>query len=164
MLWTTPVSRGAETSVTSRQAITSNSLELLRDYGVVGSGLGTFPKVYRLTEDPAAVDRYYINHAHNDYLELAIETGVPGIILLLLFLIWWGRSVRAMVRSPAADHFAIAGAIGSAAILLHSLVDYPLRTAAMSAIFAMCLVLIVQSRRSTQSATDLRPARHLVVD
>ena len=68
-----------------------------------------------------------------------------------------------MLKSPAADQFAIASAIASAAMLLHSAVDYPLRTAAMSAVFAMCLVLIVQSRRSAQSGTDLRPARHLVV-
>ncbi|MCF2514336.1 O-antigen ligase family protein [Sphingomonas sp. G124] len=162
LLWTAPVSRGAITSVNSRQAILSNSIELVRDYGMVGSGLGTFEKVYRMTEDPASVDRYYINHAHNDYLELAIETGLPGIILMLLFLAWWGQAVWAL-RSPAADYFARAAAIGSAAILLHSMVDYPLRTAAMSAVLAMCLVLTVQSRRRAQSATDLRPARHLVV-
>lgn len=162
LLWTTPVSRGAATSVSSRQAILSNGVELVRDFGPIGSGLGTFEKVYRLTEDPASVDRYYINHAHNDYLELAIETGLPGIILMLLFLAWWAQAVWAL-RSPAADHFARAAAIGSAAILLHSMVDYPLRTAAMSSVLAMCLVLTVQSRQRTQSATDLRPARHLVV-
>ncbi len=163
LLWTAPVSRGAETSVSSRQAILANSLELVGEFGAIGSGLGTFEKVYQFGEDPAAVDRYYVNHAHNDYLELAIETGLPGIALMLLFLAWWGRSVLGMLRSPAADHFAIASAIASAAMLLHSAVDFPLRTAAMSAVFAMCLVLIVQSRRSAQSGSDLRPARHLVV-
>jgi O-antigen ligase len=164
LLWTAPVGQGAAASVSSRQSIVTNSLELVREFGAAGSGLGTFEKVYRMTEDPAAVGRFYINHAHNDYLELAIETGLPGIVLMLLFIVWWGRSVWTMLRSPTADHFAIAAAIASAAILLHSAVDYPLRTAAMSTVFAMCLALIVQSRRSAQSATDLRPARHLVVD
>ena len=78
-----------------------------------GSGLGTFEKVYRMAEDPAKVDRYYVNHAHDDYLELAVETGLPGIILMLLFLGWWGRSVWRMLKSPAADQFAMAGAIAS---------------------------------------------------
>ena len=163
LLWTSPVSRGAATSVSSRQAILVNSLGLVHEYGPVGSGLGTFEQVYRLSEDPATVDRYYVNHAHNDYLELAVETGLPGVILMLMFLAWWGNSVWRMARSPAADHFAMAAAIASAAILLHSAVDYPLRTAAMSAVFAMCLALILQSRRSAQSDTDLRPARHLVI-
>ena len=130
---------------------------------MAGSGIGTFEQVYRMNENPAAVDHYYVNHAHNDYLELAIETGLPGLLLLLLFLAWWGNSVWRMVRSPAADHYAMAGAIASAAILLHSVVDYPLRTAAMGAVFAMSLALIVESRRTARSETDLRPVRHVVV-
>ena len=116
-----------------------------------------------MAEDPARVDRYYVNHAHDDYLELAVETGLPGIILMLLFLAWWGRSAWRMLSSPAPDQFAMAGAIASWAMLLHSAVDYPLRTAAMSAAFAMCLALIIQTRRTAGRDTDLRPVRHLVV-
>jgi O-antigen ligase len=163
MLWVSPVNRGAATSVSSRQAIFSNGVELLGEFGPIGTGLGTFEKVYRLRERPDRVDQFYVNHAHNDYLELAIEFGLPGIILMLLFFAWWGRSILQAVQSPAADQFAFAGVIASAALLLHSAVDYPLRTAAMSTVFAMCLVLIVQSRRTAHSDTDLRPARHLIV-
>jgi O-antigen ligase len=163
LMWSSPVNRGAATSVSSRQAMVTNSIELLGEFGIAGSGLGTFEKVYRMNERPDRVDGYYVNHAHNDYLELAIETGLPGILLMLLFLLWWGGAVWQMARSPAADQFAYAGAIASATLLLHSLVDFPLRTAAMSAVFAMCLVLVVQSRRTARSDTDLRPVRHVVV-
>lgn len=163
MLLVSPINGGAATSVSSRQAIVSNGTALIGDFNVAGTGLGTFEKAYRLKDDPNRVDRYYVNHAHNDYLELAIETGLPGIILLLLFLAWWGRSVWELTRSPAADQFAFAGAIATATMLLHSAVDYPLRTAALSTVFAMCLVLIVQSRRTASSESDLRPVRHLVV-
>lgn len=168
LLWTSPVSTplddlGAETSVMSRRQMAANSFALARDFAPVGSGLGTFPKLYQLTEDPAKVDRWYVNHAHNDYLELAVETGLAGVLLILAFLLWWGRSVWRMLRSPSSDQFAVAGAIASAATLMHSMVDYPLRTAAIGAVFAMSVALIFQSRRSAQSDTDLRPARHLVV-
>jgi len=163
LLWSSPVGRGAATSVSSRQAILATGMGLIGEYGPAGSGLGTFEKVYRMAEDPARVDRYYVNHAHDDYLELAVETGLPGIILMLLFLAWWGRSAWRMLSSPAPDQFAMAGAIASWAMLLHSAVDYPLRTAAMSAAFAMCLALIIQTRRTAGRDTDLRPVRHLVV-
>ena len=86
------------------------------------------------------------------------------MLLIALFLLWWGKSIVQMARSPAANEFAMAGAIASAAILLHSLVDYPLRTAAISAVFAMSILLIIQSRRTVQGDTDLRPVRHLVLD
>jgi len=163
MLWASPVNRGGASSVASRQEILSHSVVLVENYGLIGTGVGTFEKAYRLTERPDRVDLNYVNHAHDDYLELAIETGLPGVLLMLLFLAWWGRSVAQMVRSPASDQFAYAGAIASAALLVHSLVDFPLRTAAMSAVFAMSLALIVQSRRTARSEADLRPARHIVV-
>jgi O-antigen ligase len=169
LLWTSPIGTqmdrlGAAASIASREEIAESSLALARDFAPVGSGLGTFSRVYCLTEDPAQVERVYINHAHNDYLELAVEMGLPGVLVIILFLFWWGRAVLHMLRSPAADQFAVAGAIASAAILLHSLVDYPLRTAAISVTFSMSLALIVQSRRTAYSDNDLRPVRHLVVE
>ena len=168
LVWTSPISTqlgglGTETSIASRRQIATKSLTLAGEFGPVGSGVGSFPNLYQLGEDPANVDRWYVNHAHNDYLELAVETGVPGILLMLAFLLWWGRAVWQMLRSPASDQFALAGAVASAAILMHSMVDYPLRTAAIGAVFAMSIALILRSRRTAQSDRDLRPARHLVV-
>jgi len=57
----------------------------------------------------------------------------------------------------------MAGAIASSAILLHSVVDYPLRTAAMSSVFAMCLALMLIPRVEVRRPGELRPVRHLVV-
>lgn len=169
LLWGSPMGSqaerlGVESSFESRRQIVSNIASLASEFAPLGSGIGTFPKLYVLTEDPEKIDRVYVNHAHNDYLELALETGLPGVLLIALFLLWWGKSIVQMARSPAANEFAMAGAIASAAILLHSLVDYPLRTAAISAVFAMSIVLIIHSRRTVQGDTDLRPVRHLVLD
>ena len=168
ILWTSPVGSrmgpdptGA--SVSSRQEMIAGSVQLLEEFGLAGTGTGTFAKLYPQIENAAEIDRFYVNHAHNDYLELAIETGLPGILLVLIFLGWWIHAVWQMLRSPSADQFAVAGAIVSAVILLHSLVDYPLRTAAIGAVFAACLALILQSRKSAKSNSDLRPVRHVVV-
>lgn len=163
MLWVSPVRQHAASSVSTRQPIYANSVDLVGEYAPLGSGLGTYQQVYRLTERPESVDTVHVNHAHNDYLELAVELGIPGMLLILLFLTWWAVAVSRMLRSPAADEFAMAGAIASGAILLHSAVDYPLRTAAMAAVFAMCIGLILQSRRTAHSDRDLRPARHIKV-
>ena len=162
-LWASPVTQDAASSVSTRQSIFLNSFDLVGQYAPVGSGLGTFEQVYRLTERPETVEPVHVNHAHNDYLEVAVELGIPGILLILLFMLWWGAAVVRMLRSPASDQFAMAGAIASGAILLHSVVDYPLRTAAIGAVFAACLALILQSRKTARSDKDLRPARHIKV-
>ena len=150
------------TSFQSRQTFWSNSLPAVADNWLSGSGLGTFPTLYPGYENSDAVGRIVVNHAHNDYLELAMETGLPGIILLVGFLLWWARQTASVWRRSTADRFAQAATIASAVILMHSLVDYPLRTATMSAIFAACLALMAQPRlRDPEQAKDLWPTRHL---
>ena len=168
-LWSRPVTStvtqlGTATSVTTRRQIATHSLSLAAQFAPVGSGLGTFAKVYPLSEDPREVTPVYVNHAHNDYLELAIEMGVAGILIIFSFLLWWVLAVIKMLRSPTSDQYAMAGAVSSAAILLHSVVDYPLRTTAISVVLAMCLALILHSRRSNKNDNDLRPTRHVVID
>ena len=135
------------------------------DFAPLGSGVGTFADIYPRYEDPASVETTYVNHVHSDYIEILLETGVPGLILVALFLFWWGGRLVAIWRSPNVDQFARAATIASAAILAHSLVDYPLRTAAISAVFAMCLALMAQPRRGTiaEPTRGDQKARHLSV-
>jgi hypothetical protein len=82
----------------------------------------------------------------------------------MTFLGWWILSALSAWRSADAGPFARAASIASAAILVHSVVDFPLRTAAISTAFAMCLALMADRRAVTASATsDLRPTRHIVL-
>ena len=154
----------ASTSLSTRQDMLSTSFEAIREFGPVGSGLGTFANVYPLFEDPDLIGLTYVNHAHNDYVELVVEMGIAGLVLIILFLAWWAISARKMLAAPNASLFARAGAIGSGAVLLHSAVDYPLRTAAIASVFAMCLAMMLLSRTSARSSKDFREARHLVIE
>jgi O-antigen ligase len=150
-------------SVQSRTAILQTTEKAMSDYMPLGSGLGSFLRVYRLYESPDSVTSEYVIHAHNDYVELALELGVPGVILMLLFLAWWAGAVAAIWRRAEGSSFTRAATIATAAVLVHSLVDFPLRTAAISASFAMCLALMADRRLPPrQDAADLRPTRHLV--
>jgi len=137
------------------------------DYLPFGSGVSTFVEVYRDGEDTNSTTRFFMNHAHSDFLEVALETGLPGIALLLLFLFWWARRTFAIWRNPDADPFARAATIASAAVIAHSLVDYPLRTAAISALFAAMLALMaeprVRTRRSRDGGEGPSQARHLTL-
>jgi O-antigen ligase len=134
----------------------------IKDNWLLGSGIGSFRRLYPQYEDQAAVTTTFVNHAHNDYLEILLETGIPGLLTLLLFLLWWaGRAVR-VARMRAIFPCAWAAVIGSAALLLHSLVDYPLRTAALAAIMAALLALMAQPRiREDSDDLDLWPSRHI---
>jgi O-antigen ligase len=155
---------GANVSIESREQILRTTGRAIADFMPLGSGLGSFAKVYRLYERPETVTGEWVIHAHNDYAELALELGVAGIVLLLLFLAWWSARVWAVWREGEGGPFAVAGSIASAAVLLHSLVDFPLRTAAISACFAMCIALLADRKTPfREEVADLRPTRHLVI-
>lgn len=155
-----------QTNVISRYTSFTVSAEAAKDHFPFGSGIGTFRPVYQLYEDPERVTNTFVNHVHSDWIELVLETGLPGLALLVLFLIWWVRRALAIWRADEPDYFARAATIASAAMLAHSLVDYPLRTAAMGAVFAACLAMMAGGRSGTASRTARkwqakRPARHL---
>jgi O-antigen ligase len=158
---------GAEHEYSSRYTSFSNSLSATADHFPVGSGIGSFAEIYPAYENPAWVDRWFVNHVHNDYIELALETGLPGMLLIAAFLLWWMQRTVAIWRAPAIDHFARAATIASGAMLLHSLVDFPLRSTGISALFAFCIALMVGVRRRTSVEVPVvenaAGARHLSI-
>lgn len=154
----------AATSVTSRQEMLATTTRAARDFMPWGTGLGSFREVYHLYESRSGITPTYVVHAHNDYAELALELGLAGVLLFMVFLAWWGRGACMAWRHPNAGVFARAASIASATVLIHSFVDFPLRTAAISAVFAMCLALMIERRSpAPPTQSDLWPTRHVVL-
>jgi O-antigen ligase len=135
----------------SRYDSIATTLRAAADFAPIGSGLGSFQAVYRLYEDPAGITNEFMNHAHSDLAEILLELGVPGSLLLGLLLIWWLRqAIRLWFEQGRSDIMGRAAAIASAAILAHSLVDYPLRTASISALLAVLLAFMAQAKPRAQ--------------
>lgn len=116
-------------------------LDIVRDFFPLGTGFGTFDPIFRLYEPDEALNPLYFNRAHNDLIELAITGGVPALIALALFLIWWvRRSILVFLSLRLHSQpmfFARLGALMVLMLFLASLVDYPLRTPLMAVVFAI---------------------------
>ncbi len=147
----------------SRQTSFALTFRAARAYFPVGSGTGSFQPVYHTQEPLGSVTTTFMNHAHSDWLELLLETGIVGIAFAALFLAWWIVRLRAIWRADEPDAFAQAAVIATAAIMLHSVVDYPLRTAALSAVFAACIGLVSGGRPYTQRSRQPSSTRHLTL-
>ncbi len=118
-----------------RVAFWRDTVFAIRQYWPLGSGFGTFVPVYASVEDMAAMSFNYVNHAHQEYLELALEGGLPAVFLVLAYFVLAIRQVIAARAGDARIDVRLA-AIAIAALLLHSLVDYPLRTQSLMLVFA----------------------------
>lgn len=142
--------RFAQLDQDARYVFWNTTAKAVRHYFPFGSGLGTFDSVYQMAEPLDAVQDYYVNHAHNDYLEFVLETGLPGAALLVLFGLWVVLRIVAIGRSGTRADFpplAWSGAVIVALTMLHSIVDYPLRTHAISCLFAFASALLIAPPR-----------------
>lgn len=116
-------------------------LGIVWHYFPIGSGVGSFVEVYQIGEPQSVLGPTYLNHAHNDAIEWALETGLVGIGLLAVLVFGWGRQARRLLsRSIEGDSnvlLARCGVVITFLLGLASLVDYPLRTPALACIFVI---------------------------
>ena len=135
----------------ARITIARNTIRAAEAYLPFGSGFGTFVSVYPTFEPPQdAIGNAYVNHAHNDFLELTLENGAVGVILVAVFAIWLVMGSVRIWRRPANNVRPIdillsrAATIAIALVIAHSFFDYPLRTGAMMAVLAFSCALLIE--------------------
>jgi O-Antigen ligase len=129
-----------------------------------GSGFGTFAPIYEKFAPRTLLRDRYLNQAHNDWLDLWLSGGAPAIVLAVGFLAWLTASTFKLWSTGQPEARVLDLALARAApivivlLLLHSMVDYPLRTAALSVLFAVaCGYLVPWPRIETR--TEISAAR-----
>ena len=135
--------------------------EAAQTYLPLGSGLGSFDPVYRSVEPLEQLDPTFFNQAHNDYLETWLEAGWLGAALIIGFFVWFARRMWAAWRAPVSTERDLqrAATIAIGAVMVHSAADYPLRTAAMATVFALCCGLLELTVRSDAELSPERSRR-----
>ncbi len=125
-------------------AMISNSVPL-------GWGFGSFPEVYEIYERREMIQPAYINHAHNDWLEVISDGGIAAALIMLVLGVWAMRAAWANIRQllrPRGDEgrMRFAAFAGLAILLAASVFDYPLRTPAASVSFVLFLGILAAQR------------------
>lgn len=111
----------------------------IKDHWLTGTGLGTFVQVYPIYEKTTDIFNKFVNHAHSDYLELLLELGVLVVVPIILF---YARVLKALVTNPVDGILSLSLLI----VLIHSAVDYPLRTYAVAILFSFATAIIFRRR------------------
>jgi tetratricopeptide (TPR) repeat protein len=166
-----------EVGLLTRVAVGEKGRGLVADFPLVGTGLGSWRHAFPLYQEPP-VEGGIWQHAHDDYLELAAETGVAGIAIVVWFaalVITAARGRRTGDTLPAtgmprqerpagfapADwraafsraswlRFGVCG--GITAILVHSLVDFSLRLPANLLLLGVLAGMLLLTRPSRATA------------
>ena len=134
-----------------RFLVTPTLLEMVKIYFPLGSGFGTFQNVYYVAESPQMLMPQYLNNAHNDWLQLAIEGGLPALLLLVGLLTILVREMLCAWRdrTPAAVALVVGGVAALLLVALASYVDYPLRTHIFQVVCVWLVCLLVTGARQS---------------
>lgn len=131
-------------------------LEMAIGYFPFGSGLGSFAQVYQIYEGDHLLSNSYLNQAHNDWLDLLLTGGLPGLLIVGIFLVIWCRSTIAAFHNGPKSNIQKLGSVLMAILVLSSAVDYPLRTPIMAAVFAVSLLWLTKKERVNSVQSSLK--------
>lgn len=139
------VANPTDTSSMLRLALWESTWAMIQDHPFAGIGWGSYWMVYPAYDFFIQNPAVRILHAHNMYLNLAAEIGVPGFVAFMTVLIAHGRlAVRQWRRSsPAARGMFIGMAASLVGILLNGLTDYVLFNIQLSLLYWLTIALIV---------------------
>jgi len=125
-----------------RPIVWGKVVEIIGDYPLLGTGLGTFASIYPAYDESGRSVRY--SYAHNDYLDYLSELGVVGLILLfggLAFIVVTSFLIWRVRRHPEVKGLALGGIVAVVAILIHSITDFNLHIPANMILFTVIVSL-----------------------
>jgi O-antigen ligase len=110
-----------------RLFIWERSLEIVADNPLTGIGPGNFDQEYIRRLDPSITSRFYYQHAHNDFLEAAARSGIPGLATFVMLwgavLFSMGRAWQAAAGDPERRRRLAIGLVGSVVFLAASMTE-----------------------------------------
>lgn len=140
-----------ELTAGDRLRMSADGLRMARACPALGVGLGAFATAYPRYQ--SVVTDEVIDYAHNDYVQLAAEGGLPAALVTLaalpLFFCLAFRRLRSRLQQPR-GWLQLGAAVGVCGILLHSLVDFNLHIPANAAWFAFSAAWAVAPGRKRQ--------------
>lgn len=118
------------------------ALQNFSNHPIIGTGFDSFAVIYPEYDSWNGIFR--VEQAHNDYLQILSDAGILGILCVISFIVLFLKKGLENIKNAKSRFYksisigAFAGCLG---ILLHSFVDFPLRTPANAFVFLICVVL-----------------------
>lgn len=127
-----------------RLMLWQDSIRIVRDFFLTGTGSGTFIFIYPLYKTLST--DFILHHAHNDYIEILTDYGIVGFLLAAWFIvsvIYHGWKKITYRRDKYAVLLSIGALSGIVSILFHSITDFNMYNGANGLyFFFLCGLLI----------------------
>ena len=132
-------------SLMSRFNFWQSTIDLIRDYWCMGAGFGSF--TYASTRfESGIIPNTIANHAHNDWLEIFSETGIPFASFMIVFIIlFYSLNMVKIIRQQDTFKKWLGIGVGLAilSVMLHEIVEFAIRTPGVMILFSVLTGLFV---------------------
>ncbi len=147
---------GTDLDTENRISVYQLTLQAIRDYPWLGTGLGSFTSVFPIYRSPDV--KAYFDLAHNDYLQNGLELGIPAALGLLAVLAWLAVICARGLRQRRRDAvFPCLGVAATVLVALHATVDFGLQIPAVTYTFCFLLGVAVSQSWSSRVSADKIP-------
>jgi len=130
-----------EESVEERTRAARATLEIVRDFPWLGAGGGVYHLIFPHYKPMNLLPGFW-DHAHNDYVEIASEVGILGL-LLLVFLVAHSLWKSVLLLRNSTDQMALgmafASVMGVTSLLIHAAVDFNFQEPSNAMLFIILL-------------------------
>lgn len=134
-----------DTSTSARLLLWQSTIKMMMAHPIIGSGWGTFASYYPAYPLPQEYSTagYF---AHNDYLQLAMEGGIPALLLQICLLSGVLIQLkRSLMREADATVFeSVTLLLGVLALFIHALVNFIFYQALMNILAGLYLARAAQ--------------------
>jgi O-antigen ligase len=149
---------------TERSDIWQAAVFVLKEYWPVGFGMGGFEPAIIPAEQLDYLTFQIPNRAHNEYLEIGIEAGTFGYLIILIAAGILTRMAFSAWRLHASMRRHVIFSVGVLLLVaLHSAVDYPLRSMAISCLAGVAVGMLARAsarpERFPAASRDLMKGR-----
>ncbi len=155
-----PAKANDTNSVQERLFLWTNTIKLIKNHPLVGNGLANWTIVFPSIATNNTVmyngGRQKFQHPHNEFLFIAAETGLVGLLLFFLFfIIVLVSAVRQLRNTNCLDEklFIFCSILGMAAFLLTSCISFPLHRFYPLLICSIYVTIILRNYNSAQTST-----------
>jgi O-antigen ligase/tetratricopeptide (TPR) repeat protein len=132
-------------SVSFRAHVWRDTLPMLRDFPLLGVGLGAFQDTFSQYQSPPW-NPIEVRETHNDYLELLVSAGAIGFGMLAWFFAAVARRLYQGLRELPPEVLPVAAALAAAmsAMAFQEFFDFNLQIPANAVLFTILLGLVMR--------------------
>jgi O-antigen ligase len=142
-------------TVGGRIPIWRDTLAIMRDFSLLGSGLDTYGTATMVYQ--TSMKELHFQEAHNDYLQLAAEGGVLLGLPILLTLVVFARDVRRRFKEAPKEGMTywlrVGAVIGIVSIAAQALVEFSLQMPGNAAMFAVLAAIALHRSPNLRDRT-----------